>query len=155
MFRIKYEETFFLKQCVLGILLSRPSSVPCLAVLATRIQVRLPLSPPSVHKRGGGGGVVRFAETLQQHSRNSNVAATLSEQSSPVHTRDGEDIDKRKPRSSTAIYKIRVRVCLLLSLCASSRMWVRHLSVVIVPPEGGLEFSAGLTKKIVFYPCHG
>ena len=34
-------------------------------------------------------------------------------------------------------------------------MWVNHRSVVIVPPEGvppegGLEFSAGLTKKIVF-----
>jgi len=28
-------------------------------------------------------------------------------------------------------------------------MWVRHRSVVLVPPEGGLEFSAGLTKKIV------
>jgi len=38
---------------------------------------------------------------------------------------------------------------LLLSLCAASRMWVRHWSVVIVPLEGGLEFSAGLTKKIV------
>jgi len=44
---------------------------------------------------------------------------------------------------------------LLHSLCAASRMWVRHRSVVIVPPEGGLEFSAGLTKKIVFYSCHG
>ena len=43
----------------------------------------------------------------------------------------------------------------LLSLCAASRMWVRHQSVVIVPPEGGLEFSTGLTKKIVFYLCHG
>jgi len=43
----------------------------------------------------------------------------------------------------------------LLSLCAASRMWVRHRSVVIVPPEGGLEFSAGLTEKIVFYSCHG
>ena len=41
-----------------------------------------------------------------------------------------------------------------ISLCAASRMWVRHRSVVIVPPEGGLEFSAGLTKKIVFYSCH-
>jgi len=39
---------------------------------------------------------------------------------------------------------------LLLSLCAASRMGVRHRSVVIVPKEGGLEFSAGLTKKIVF-----
>ena len=38
-----------------------------------------------------------------------------------------------------------------LSLCAASRMWVRHRSLVIVPPEGGLEFSAGLTKKFVFY----
>ena len=27
-----------------------------------------------------------------------------------------------------------------LSLCAASRMWVRHRSVVIVPPEGNLEF---------------
>jgi hypothetical protein len=27
--------------------------------------------------------------------------------------------------------------------------------MVIVPPEGGLKFSAGLTKKIVFYSCHG
>jgi len=44
---------------------------------------------------------------------------------------------------------------LVLSLCAASRMWVRHRSVVIVPPEGGLEFSAGFTKKIVFYSCHG
>ena len=42
-----------------------------------------------------------------------------------------------------------------VSLCAASRMWVRHRSVVIVPQEGGLEFSAGLTKKIVFYSCHG
>ena len=37
-----------------------------------------------------------------------------------------------------------------LSLCAASRMWVRLRSVLIVPPEGGLEFSAGLTKKMVF-----
>ena len=44
---------------------------------------------------------------------------------------------------------------LLLSLCAASWMWVRHHSDLIVPPEGGLEFSAGLTKKIVFYLCHG
>ena len=29
---------------------------------------------------------------------------------------------------------------LFLSLCAASRMWVRHRLVVIVPPEGGLEF---------------
>ena len=29
-------------------------------------------------------------------------------------------------------------------------MLARHRSAVIVPPEGGLEFSAGLTKKIVF-----
>jgi len=35
----------------------------------------------------------------------------------------------------------------LLSLCAASRIWVMHQSVVIVRPEGGLEFSAGLTKK--------
>ena len=42
----------------------------------------------------------------------------------------------------------------LLSLCAVSWMWFRHRSFVIVPPEGGLEFSAGLTKKIVFYSCH-
>jgi len=28
----------------------------------------------------------------------------------------------------------------LLSLCAASRMWVKHRSVVIVPSEGGLEF---------------
>jgi len=28
----------------------------------------------------------------------------------------------------------------LLSLCAASRMWVRHQSVVIVPPERNLEF---------------
>jgi len=28
----------------------------------------------------------------------------------------------------------------ILSLCAASRMWVRHRSVVIVPPEGDLEF---------------
>jgi len=41
------------------------------------------------------------------------------------------------------------------SLCAASQMWVRHRSMVIVPPEGGLKFSAGLTKKIVFYSCHG
>jgi len=40
-------------------------------------------------------------------------------------------------------------------MCAASRMWVTHRSVVIVPPQGGLEFSAGLTKKIVFYSCHG
>jgi len=40
---------------------------------------------------------------------------------------------------------------LLLLLCAASRMWVRHRSGVIVLPEGGLVFSAGLTKKIVFY----
>jgi len=32
---------------------------------------------------------------------------------------------------------------------------VGHRSLVIVPPEGGLEFSAGLTKKIVFDSCHG
>jgi len=38
----------------------------------------------------------------------------------------------------------------LHSLCAASRMWVRHQSLLIVPPEGGLEFSAGLTTKIVF-----
>jgi len=37
-----------------------------------------------------------------------------------------------------------------LSLCSASRMWVRHQSVVIVAPEGGMEFSSGLTKKIVF-----
>jgi len=43
----------------------------------------------------------------------------------------------------------------VLSLCAASRTWVRHRSVVIVPPEGGLEFSAGLSTKIVFYSCHG
>ena len=43
----------------------------------------------------------------------------------------------------------------ILSLCVASRMWVRHRSFVIVPPEGGLEFLAGLTKKIVFYSCHG
>jgi len=29
---------------------------------------------------------------------------------------------------------------LVLSLCVASRMWVRHRSLVIVPPEGGLEF---------------
>jgi len=34
-----------------------------------------------------------------------------------------------------------------LSLCVASRMWIRYRSVVIVPPEGGVEFSAGLTKK--------
>ena len=28
----------------------------------------------------------------------------------------------------------------ILSLCAASWMWVRHQSVVIVPPEGDLEF---------------
>ena len=27
----------------------------------------------------------------------------------------------------------------VLSVCAASRMWDRHRSVVIVPPEGGLE----------------
>jgi len=27
-----------------------------------------------------------------------------------------------------------------LSLCAASQMWVGHRSVVIVPPEGDLEF---------------
>jgi len=43
----------------------------------------------------------------------------------------------------------------LVSLCAASRMWVRHRLVVIVPRESGLEFSAGLTKKIVFDSCHG
>jgi len=42
----------------------------------------------------------------------------------------------------------------LVSLCAASRMWVRHRLVVIVPRESGLEFSAGLTKKIVFDSCH-
>jgi len=42
-----------------------------------------------------------------------------------------------------------------LSLRAASRTWIRHRSVVIVALEGGLEFSAGLTKKIVFYSCHG
>ena len=34
-------------------------------------------------------------------------------------------------------------------------MLLRHRSVLILLPEGGLEFSAGLTKKIVFYSCHG
>ena len=34
-------------------------------------------------------------------------------------------------------------------------MWVKHLSVITFPPEGGLEFSAGLTKKIVFNSYHG
>ena len=43
----------------------------------------------------------------------------------------------------------------IFSLCAAPRMWVRHCSVVIVSQEGGLEFSAGLMQKIVFYSCHG
>jgi len=43
-----------------------------------------------------------------------------------------------------------IHVLEILSLCAASWMWVRHRSVVIVPPEGGLEFSAGLTKTILF-----
>ena len=29
--------------------------------------------------------------------------------------------------------------CHELSLCAASRMWVRHRSVLIIPPEGGLQ----------------
>jgi len=44
---------------------------------------------------------------------------------------------------------------LKLSLCAASRKWFRHRSLVIFPPEGGLEFTAGLTKKSVFYSYHG
>ena len=39
-----------------------------------------------------------------------------------------------------SVLRSSVRFGQKLSLCAASRMWVRHRSVVIVPPEGGLEF---------------
>ena len=38
-------------------------------------------------------------------------------------------------RESTIALRVEIS-----SLCAASRMWVRHRSVVIVPPEGDLEF---------------
>ena len=42
----------------------------------------------------------------------------------------------------------------LLSLCAASWMWVRHRSVVIVPPEGALEFVASREiETTVFDPA--
>ena len=43
----------------------------------------------------------------------------------------------------------------VFSLCAAPRMGIKHCSVVIVSQEDGLEFSAGLMQKIVFYSCHG
>jgi len=44
-------------------------------------------------------------------------------------------------------------VLLLLSLCAASRIWVRHRSVVILPPEV-FEISVGLGNVLMFYSCH-
>jgi len=46
------------------------------------------------------------------------------------------NVIRRHPFSST---KYQESPC-SLSLCAASWMWGRHRSVVIVPPEGGLEF---------------
>ena len=50
-----------------------------------------------------------------------------------VHRLEIVHPSKRVPTSKLCTYA-------LLSLCAASRMWVRHRSVVIVPPEGDLEF---------------
>jgi len=41
---------------------------------------------------------------------------------------DGLGVAKNKPKSQA-----------VLSPCVASRMWVRHRSVVMVPPNGGLE----------------
>ena len=64
-------------------------------------------------------------------------------------TADLDNIEFRLFNSSS-IFNVSLREE-LPSLCTASRMWVMHRSLVIVPPEGGLEFSAGLTMmKIAF-----
>jgi len=40
--------------------------------------------------------------------------------------------------------------CHELSLCAASRMWVRHRSVLIIPPEGGLQSRWESWKRLCF-----
>ena len=45
------------------------------------------------------------------------------------------------PRNVGIKRAVEAKKCFLLpSLCAASQMWVRHWSVVIIPPEGDLEF---------------